>query len=186
MTQDYFANLLPRINQKFKDICFISNEDGKILLTETGKLLSLPESQNTFDLNFKYSTPTEFVSELTNWSENPVQAKYPALFINSMTVDETFDYITIGEIVIATLSDPNWNSQERDAYSFKPILNNLYRFLDEGIKESRDMCYFDFPQTHSVKFHYFYGKAGLYGGEGNMFKDHVDAIEIKNLKLRIF
>ena len=186
MIQDLFANLLPRINAKFKDITFITNEEGKILINEDGKLFQLPITQNTFNLNCKFSSPTEFVSELTQWNNNPIQAKYPALFINSMTVEESFDLVTIGELVLVTHSDPKWNTKKRDAYSFKPILNNIYRFLDEGIKESQDFCYSDFPQSHSIKFHYFYGRSGLYGGEANTFNDHCDAIEIMNLKLRIF
>lgn len=186
MIQDLFAAMLPRINAKFKDICFISNEEGKILLTEIGQLLQLPAGQNTFDLNYLCATGEEFVDTLTGWNQRPTKAKYPVWFVNIDTIDIQYDYAMIGEMVLATHSDPKWNSKKRDAYSFKPILNNIYRFIDEGIKESPDLCYYDFPQSHSVNPKYFYGRNGLYSGKADTFKDNVDAIEIKNLKVRMF
>jgi hypothetical protein len=32
----------------------------------------------------------------------------------------------------------------------------------------------------------YWGKKGLYGVEGNVFDDHIDAIEIKNLDAKIY
>lgn len=186
MIQDLFANMLPRINQKFKDISFITDDNGNIILNEEGELFQLPQSQNLFDLNFICSTGEEFVDTLVGWNQKPTKAKYPVWFVNIDTIDSQADWVTIGEMVLATRSKPEWNSKKRDAYSFKPILNNIYRFIDDGIKESQDFCYYDYPQTHSVNPKYFYGRNGLYSGKANTFKDHVDAIEIKNLKLRIF
>ena len=186
MTQDVLFNLIPRIEAKFKAMFYITDQNGNILLNEEGKLFGLPTSQNDFTLKFKYSTPQEWVNELLSVGQSNAKKRYPFVYANSMTVTQVentnLQTVSIGEIVLAVNSNQRWTSLERDTYSFKPILNNLYTLFYEALDSSRECVV---VERGTRKDHYFYGKSGLYGGTGNKFSDFVDAIEINNLKLRI-
>lgn len=186
MIQDVFSALIPRMTARFKDLFYISDEHGRILLNEQGKAIGLPVSQNLLTIKYKYSTPQEWVNELLSINQTDARKRYPFMYLNSMTVKQditTNNYIVdIGEIVLAVLSTQKWTSAQRDLYSFKPILNNLYLLLYEALGVSRDCVVID---RGTRKDHYFYGKAGLYGGTENKFADFVDAIEINNLRIRI-
>jgi hypothetical protein len=186
MTQDVLSNLIPRIESKFKAMFYITDEQGRIILNEEGKMFGLPVLQNDFTLKFKYSTPQEWVNELLSVGQSNAKKRYPFLYANSMTVNQTvntnIETVTIGEIVLAVNSTIKWTSAQRDTYSFKPILNNLYTLFYEALNVSRECVVID---RGTRKDHYFYGKSGLYGGTENKFSDFVDAIEINNLKLRI-
>ena len=133
---------------------------------------------------FKYSTPIEFINELK--ALNDLQ-RYPFFFINSMMVDYDLQskndkIINVGEIVIATKSLSGWSSEERDAKSFKPILIPfLERFL-ERLTFNKNLSVL---KEGKIKLHYFYGKQGLYGGDGNIFNDSVDAIQLLNFQFRL-
>jgi len=186
MTQDILFNLMARIEAKFKAMFYITDHNGNVILNEDGKLFGLPVSQNDFTLKFKYSTPQEWVNELLSVGQSNAKKRYPFVYANSMTVTQTEDSnlqtVSIGEIVLAVNSNNLWTSKQRDDYSFKPILNNLYTLLYEALSVSRECVVMD---KGTRKDHYFYGKSGLYGGTENKFSDFVDAIEINNLKLRI-
>jgi len=186
LIQDIFKLcIIPRMEAKFKDICFIADENGNILSTDAGVLLQLNPESNDFTLKFKYSTPIEWVNELTQLTKsNNIKFKYPFCFINSMKVTYNYNTVTINELVFATLSGQNYTSEQRDMYTMKPILWNLVNILKSSLQDSPLVNLYDV--NFDVKPHYFYGKSGLYGGVGNVFNDHVDAIEINNLKLRIY
>lgn len=187
MIQDALKLAVTRTETKFKDLFCISNEQGQVLIDDNGRALILPLSQNLFTLKFKYSTPQEWFNELYSIGQVDANDRFPFVYVNSMAVSEPQDarnpIVEIGEIVLAINSLPSWTSAERDTYSFKPILNNLCRLFYEALEASTD---FSVISRGTRKVHYFYGSQGLYGGKENKFKDFTDAIELNNIKLRIY
>lgn len=133
---------------------------------------------------FKYSTPIEFVNELKVLND---AQRYPFFFVNSMLVDYDLQskndrVINVGEIVIATKALSKWSSEERDVKSFKPI---LVPFIERFFERMRFNKQVSIMKEGKVKLHYFYGKQGLYGSEGNIFNDSVDAIQLLNFQFRL-
>jgi hypothetical protein len=133
---------------------------------------------------FKYSTPTEFVDELKALDDSQ---RYPFFFVNSMLVDYDLQskndrIINVGEIVIATKTLKEWSSEARDAKSFKPI---LIPFMERFFERMKFNPKISILKEGKVKLHYFYGKQGLYGSEGNLFNDSVDAIQLLNFQFRL-
>lgn len=183
MIQDRVKEPVQYAERKYKQLFCLASDEYKLLSTDGDKNLSLPFEQNTFTLKYKYSTPQEWIDELCSVSQGQAQKRYPFLYVNSMRIDRKDDIVEFGEIVIATLSKPNWKTTQRDEYSFRPVLNLLYDLFIDGCKVSRE---FSLINQGTRKDHYFYGRQGLYGGEANKFSDYVDAIEINNLKIRLY
>lgn len=183
MIQDRIKRCVTRAEYDFKELFYISDEKDNILLTDEGRMIGLPTEQNTFTLKYKFSTPQEWINELCSVSQSKAQKRYPFIYVNSNTVKQEGEIVTIGEMVIATLSRQEWKTTERDRYSFRPILNNILRLFIDKAKTSPE---FALISEGMQRKHYFYGRAGLYGGEANKFEDYVDAIEINDLKLRLY
>jgi hypothetical protein len=99
---------------------------------------------------------------------------------------ESFETQVTLDLVIVTDTDPAYSSAERYTYSFDPILTPLY---DLFIKQLSDSLYIQSTEgnyyKHTQIHRLFWGKSGLYGNEGNIFNDYIDAIEIANLELII-
>ncbi len=78
----------------------------------------------------------------------------------------------------------DYTSDERYTNSFRPVLYPLYDLFIKHVINSG----FFLNASSSLTLHdkidrVFWGKQGLYGVEGNIFNDHIDAIEIQNLSL---
>jgi hypothetical protein len=159
-----------------------------MILTETKALVTRIESHyTTLTLKYRYSTAQEWINELTQLSsKSDISKMYPFLFINSVKVTESGEtdrMVTIGELVLATLSNTVWTAEQRKLKNFDLWLSPLYDHLIEAMQLSR---YFSLVSIGTRTDHLFYGKQGLYGGEGNVFHDRIDAIEINNIKLRLY
>jgi hypothetical protein len=141
----------------------------------------------TLDLKYCYATPQEWINTLVQLSKSGnITDKYPFLYVNPMTVKDGggIDHIvTIGEMVLATLSNVGWTAEQRKLKNFTAWLDPLYEYLIRAMKLSKD---FSLVSEGQRTDHLFYGKQGLYGGEGNIFTDHIDAIEINNLQIRLY
>lgn len=156
-----------------------------MILDEMKSLVTRVESKySTLTLKFRYCTPQEWTNELGLLAKNSkTDDMYPFFFVNSMSVRQTDDIVEIGEIVLATLSNANWTAEQRKIKNFDAWLSPIYRYLKEAMELSKDFSLNDFGTRVD---HLFYGKSGLYGYEGSLFNDRIDAIEIKNLKLRLY
>jgi hypothetical protein len=156
-----------------------------MILDEMKALVTRIESKyTTLSLKFRYCTAQEWMNELSNLSKtSKIGDMYPFFFVNSMTVRQTDDLVDIGEIVIATLSNATWTAEQRKIKNFDAWLSPLYEYLKESMQLSKSFSLNDFGTRVD---HLFYGKSGLYGYEGDLFHDRIDAIEIKNLKLRLY
>lgn len=184
MTQDLLFTVIPRMEARFKDMFYISNELGQILLTDEGAALKLPVAQNDFKLKYKFSTIEEWRNELLQMNQRDANARYPFLWVNAegVTQSPTIDSITtIPNIMLAVNSNPKWTTAERDLWSFNPLLSNLYNIFIEACKQSTYFSLVDQGERMD-----FYGNQKVEGLEGYVFHDYVDAIKISNIKIRIY
>ena len=136
------------------------------------------------NLLLKYSTPNEFIHDLTILDD---PTRYPFFFINADTV--TYEeqpngevFVTVGEMVIATKTDKDYSSEQRTLEVFKPT---LIPFMEAYFGYARMSRGARISKEGKVKLHYFYGKSGLYGTDGNIFEDSVDAIQLTNYEFII-
>lgn len=89
-------------------------------------------------------------------------------------------------IVICNATLPEYKAGERYDKNFRPILYPIYEELMEQIRlEPRIMTYGFDTMRYDKYDRLYWGRQGLYGNEGNIFNDWLDAIEIQNLELRI-
>ena len=146
-------------------------------------------------IHFEHGHPLEIVNTLKGMGKTPAYdpLKYPliALFQDFDEKRGTDDR-AMGEVslnlIIAMLTEPSRVASQRLTCTYIPILYPIYDLLMTSIKMSG---YFagnpnndkDWPHTKTDRM--YWGKKGLYGNEGNIFGDYIDAIEIQNLSLTI-
>lgn len=86
------------------------------------------------------------------------------------------------DLIILNLTQPNYVAADRYENNFKPVLYPLYAKLKRAIDVS---SYVDWVEPdHNKTDRLYWGNAGLYGNDGNIFNDWIDAVEINNLQLR--
>lgn len=134
------------------------------------------------NITFYYSTPNEFIEHLTKLG-NKQNRKYPFFFVNSLNVryNEADKLCYVDDIVIATLSKPEWKADERELKSM-PILKGIY---NEFIRRTKFDKYVKLHKEGDMYPHFFYGKTGLTGYDGSIVPDFIDAIQLKNYVFRL-
>lgn len=89
------------------------------------------------------------------------------------------------DIIIAMPTDPNWSQDEREQNTINPYLIPVYEQLMKEISKERWLVY-DIKQPHKRIIRPFWGGADQQGGYvQNMFKQHIDAIHVKNITCAI-
>jgi hypothetical protein len=190
MIREVFLELIPRINDKFKELFYVTDDEGHLVLNDVGQALQFPKDGNQFKLKYKYSSPDEWIDEVTAGTNENAGKFYPFLFINSIKVKQEAgmnQVFTLGEVVLVAKTKVKDNIPVKDGQLddlvFKPILNNLYRILYEEMKQS---FYFCIVNSGERTDHRFYDEYSLKAkGEGK-YPDKVSAIEINNLQIRIY
>lgn len=140
---------------------------------------------------YMYGHPVEIVQRLQVMTNSPTlqNKKYPliALFTDiPIDVSEVGIYGTATmQMVIATITQSNYQAEERTEKSFKPILHPIYHMLMQEIYEHKQFNFEYQNPDHTAIDRYYWGKQGLYGNTGNQFNDYIDAIEIKDLTVPI-
>ena len=134
-----------------------------------------------------FGHPKEIVNTLSEYTKSRVKAskKYPliALFqdfeesVISGAVEVSLN------IIIANITKPEYKADDRYTYNFEPVLYPIYNKLIPAIRQSRQVEFVD--EVHDKIDRLYWGREGLYGSEANIFNDHIDALEINNLSLRI-
>ena len=133
------------------------------------------------NMKFKFSTGAEFVNELIKLTEN--KTKYPFFFVDSKTVVYSRETVSIGKIIIATLTKSEYTSEQRETKTFGDILVPIVsKFIEDIWIHNPDMSVM---KHGTVVLNYFFGNSGIYGVDGNVFADAVDAIELNNFQFRI-
>lgn len=144
-------------------------------------------------VHYDYGHPLEIIETLSQKSQVDefLYKKYPlvALFLDA-DLHRGKEIGVYGEftlhMAIIRGTDPLYKAKERDDYNFKPVLMPIYLEMMKQIRRS-GAFFLSSEQMipHDPINRYYWGKQGLYGNEGNIFNDHVDCIEIKNLKLKV-
>jgi hypothetical protein len=145
-------------------------------------------NETPFDaLLFYHSSIYEFNETMKKLTSSSTPKKFPFIWINNgggnvvSRFEQDTQYISIGQIILGTLSSPNYVSDVRTERVFKPILiplkDNLMYVLDGNNTRAIQLL----NQTYESENHYFYGK----DKDENPFNDFIDVIEIKDIELRI-
>lgn len=168
MIQYVFSDkVIPRVQNRFAAMAVLSNEWVQAITTPSYLLSGVSST-----VNFKYSEAQEWVNELPHRMEKD---RYPFLFINASTVKYRGDVCTIGELVIATLSNEEWGADARERHNINPILRNLKDLVVEAID-----VFFATDRPFEPEYEYVYNAL-----RSTDFKDDIDAVVLRNIKLRI-
>lgn len=136
--------------------------------------------------------PDEMIETLLEMNNPQSQQfkKYPLIgLFEDITVREgradAYYGTTTWNLIIATQTEATYKSQERTQKTFRPILRPILKEFKRQLKLSP---YFAndkplFPADIAERKRW--GRDGLYGKDGNLFADRIDAIEIMNLELTL-
>lgn len=140
---------------------------------------------------YMYGHVSEIVDRLKSMNASPdhKDKKYPliALFQDFKVVrgEKLSMYGSASlNIIIATLTQPQYLAEQRYTLNFKPVLYPIYNELLNQLSLHAQF-YFKHPIQHTEIDRLYWGKEGLYGNNGNIFNDYIDAIEIQNLQVEI-
>lgn len=147
------------------------------------------------NLNFLHGHPLEIINTLNKMKmagSNFPSERFPliALFQDFQerrgTGGEVYAEVSL-QMVIACLTTPSLNAAQRMEVNFIPTLYPIYDELLKQIVRSRLFLIRDTENEpkHIKTDRLFWGREGLYGNTGSIFDDYLDAIEIKNLDLKI-
>lgn len=142
-------------------------------------------------IQYMYGHPLEIVDRLKDMTNSPKQpAKFPlvCLFTDIPIMDAGLGYYGKVKlhIIICTLTEPSYFSPERKQKSFLPVLYPIYNNFMDQLYKHRGFAFANryIPHTHIDR--YYWGKEGLYGNTSNIFNDYLDAIEIKELEIKMY
>lgn len=89
-------------------------------------------------------------------------------------------------IIIATSTVSTFKQPERLEKNFKPVLYPIYYALLRAIQYSKYTSVYNSAELeHTKTDRYSWGKEAIYGNKGNIANDYIDAIEIKDLDVKI-
>lgn len=88
-------------------------------------------------------------------------------------------------LIIATRTEPTYNSEKRKANSFIPVLYPIWEALEKQINWGQEFNTSGIGLDYTQIDHYFWGREGIYGSDANIFNDWIDCIEIRDLNLKI-
>jgi len=140
--------------------------------------------------NYLFGHPIEIANILDNWDKQASNKfkKFPVICLfldNELSIDQTdyqnlFDTSLFLAIVIDT--DRNFTAEHRLTNKFKKVLQPLYELFIYHLKKHQNIIASNGLLPHQKIDRYFYGSEGK---EQNILNSFADAIEIKNLKIKI-
>lgn len=141
---------------------------------------------------FMYGHMLEVATVLTerNKSNKFVFQNYP-LVILPMDIESEYDAIHDGvlfkdiKLFIVNITKPEYRVEDRKKMNYRPILYPLYEKLIYNIRHNRNIIVDGIFPTHSKKDKYFWGSELNGNNTATILNDYLDAIEIKNLDLRV-
>lgn len=143
-------------------------------------------------VHYAFGSSKTVKAKLEELSKNPAgQArKLPmiALFTPVLEQRGNTDYYTTAKVnlIIACSTSGEWSNEQRCVRSFQNVLRPIYRkFLEELESDARvDFGYGD-TLPHQYSENYSYGKYGAYASDGTAVSEPIDAIDIRNLEIKI-
>lgn len=135
---------------------------------------------------YLFGHPLEILKTLTqrDKSKDWKYRKYPLVallqdFQETKGVNPSLITQASPRVLIVNQTKREFSSMKRYEENFKPILYPIYELLLEAIAE---IGYFNVKAPDQIQHRktdrMFWGREGLYGSEGNVFDDYLDAIDI--------
>jgi hypothetical protein len=141
---------------------------------------------------YDYGHPLDIVNKLKQKDTSSLKFnKFPFIallmdFRETMGEDMTVRARTTDlSIVVVTNTKPELFTSERYDLNFRTTLYPLYDLLIKHITKSKYFKTGPGLVAHDKIDRPYWGRQGLYGNEGNIFNDYIDAIEIENLELSL-
>lgn len=179
-----------------KQPLYIVDELAAIVANVSTSLLTQLQAVNSTieGVQYYYGHPKEIIDTLRqkDQSMNYRFAKYPAVCLFQDFSESEGRIIGVASdvrlhIIICYSTDQNYKASERYANSFKPILYPIYyALLNEIFKSGKVLASDKDSLPHTKIDRLYWGRTGLYGNEGNIFDDFLDAIEIQDLQLKFY
>ena len=127
--------------------------------------------------------------QLTEWSESQKTSclKFPIICLYSPYIEDRTSK-TFGatlEFLIMIDTQKGYTNEEREKVSFQRVLRPVYDAFIRSILSSPDLINeYSGIVPHLYMENYRYGRKGV-EADGKPFRDFIDAIEIKNLNIKI-
>lgn len=141
---------------------------------------------------FEHGHPLEIINTLKEKSADDTLKfkKFPliALF-EDFEMDSQSGVFKAGtklNILFITDTDRNYKAADRYTNSFNAILTPIYTLFKKHLIRQRGIHVMHKTIDHKAIYHLYWGKKGLYGNDGNIFDDHIDAIELSGLDIKIY
>jgi len=142
---------------------------------------------------YMYGHPTEMAKRLSFKDRRAVDKfrKFPLVGLITDFEEKHGEspdvlYSVSSSVIIVDKTDKNYISDARYVNTFKPILYPIYKLL---ISKLIDSAEFKTPTNlveHNKTDRLFWGANGIYGNEGVIFNEHLDAIQIDFTDLKIY
>jgi hypothetical protein len=141
----------------------------------------------TTPVYYMYGHPKEIANRLQELTNSPTEShkKFPLIILfTDITIDKSllgFYGSTSLRMLIANFTLPEYTSVQRTEINFKPILHPIKKELINQIDRHARFTYED-ELTYKETDMYYYGSQI---NDKNIFNDHIDAIELRDIKLNI-
>lgn len=142
---------------------------------------------------YLHGHPMEIVNTLkerTNSGSELKFKKYPLIVLLEDFEDDgpsgVFANRAKVDILFIMNTSQSYKAADRYEHSFDDVLTPLYNLFVKHIKRKTGIHIDHQKLNGNIINHLYWGKKGLYGNEGNIFNDYIDALEIKGLELKIY
>lgn len=178
----------------------------------TVQFIHTPEIKNIVDVISEVVDNVQAEYDLVSGEKPYFEHGHPLEIINTLkerTIDETlkfkkFPLIALFEdfdmkspngvfkastklnILFITDTDKNYKAADRYTNSFDAILTPIYTLFKKHLIRQRGIHVNHKTVDHNAIYHLYWGKKGLFGNNANIFEDHIDAIELRDLDVKIY
>lgn len=141
---------------------------------------------------YLHGHPIEIISTLQEYTQIATLKlkKFPliALFEDFEASEKEGLYLTKAKLNVLIITDtlPTYKAAERYTNTFDAVLTPIYDLFIKYCLSSRALFTQKRMIPHTKVNHLYWGKNGLYGNDGNVFNDYVDAIEIKGFDFKVY
>lgn len=141
------------------------------------------------NISYMFGDWDYIASELTKWSDSPAYSalKFPIICLYSPYEEDRSgkDPSVSLEFLILVDTAQDYTNEEREEISFRRVLRPIYDIFIRKISESSDLKNdYNGIVPHRYVENYRYGRRGV-EANGRPFRDFIDAIEIKDLRITI-
>ena len=141
---------------------------------------------------YMHGPPLEIIEVLKERTQNDELKfkKYPAIVLledfKAKSAEGLFSSQAKLNLVIITDTSKYYKADTRYQQSFNAILTPLYDLFYKHLRRSRRVQKTRREIAHDKINHLQWGKKGLFGSEGKMGVDFIDAIEVKDLDIKVY